>query len=598
MFDAIRKKVSSYVPKLELPKVSLPNPAAAVQKGMQVAKDVYAGAAKTAGQVASSVIPDKAQALGAARGFYDGVNRAADTFGHALRDGGAAVTRAGKALDGFVPNAREIRQVGKAITTLGKGIADAPETAAAAAGQMHRDALALYDRGQKLYDGAATLVEKATKPAKEGLRALGEGLGWVKQAAEDFGRSVVDAVDYKKNIAALGEGDKYKVGVGGSISVEGLKGYGKGSAEIQLKDGEYVITADGELGGGLYAEAGGKLGPLKAGADASALLGVGGKVEFKFKTKEEAEKAFAIIMKQGAALAAASSSAAGPLGQVAAKALQPSAEELRFLSKGMSAVELKGNAAAEATAALGLKAIDTNGLAGKAAVKVEQAVRIDFRKGELSVKNTVSGELGVSAGLTIGNGKEGKAGKSAGPGTLFNGKGEVKVEAEQTFTLPKNIDPLKLAINPGGELARHAEAMGKTRKDKVTLTAEGQLTGLGNGGGAAIEVTMNQSFDSLVKSGFGPKLFAGDVKGALRAVGNATDVEVKIEPYRQYGVSMSPGLSVMGFGIGAELEATRKDVTPDKNPWKGNATQAWGHIERFLMQNQPLKPVPVLRANS
>ncbi|MBS1149131.1 MAG: hypothetical protein H6Q89_829 [Myxococcaceae bacterium] len=593
-------KAKSYVPKIELPKISIPNPVALAQKATHAVQDTFTAATKPLVQLAS-VIPNKApEALKAVtNNFYKGINAAADKLGGELKAHGSTLEKAGKLLDGFVPFAKDIQTLGQGAKALGTGIADAPENAVALSGEiadrainMGQAALGFVDQAKKF---AADKLNDGVEAVKTGVGLLEAGAKGIAKAGAEYVQGVADAVDYKSNIDKLGEGDKYKLGVGASGSVEGIKIYGKGSIEVEKKDGGYVVSVDGELGGGIYGEVGGKLG-AKVNAEASATLGLGGKVEMKFATAEDAKKATEILLKQAAASAAASQT--GPLaipGQIASRAIQPSADELKFLAKNVSAVELRGNVAGELAGTLGIK--DVAGINAGLKAKGEVAARIEFTNPpSVTIKQTLSAELAGSAGLRLTNGKEGSDANTGGaPGA--SGKIEAKAIIEQKYTLPGNVDTAALLKDPGGYIKDVASKVVKSEEDKITLELDAQGGVLGSGGGAKTEITFKGKAEELRNSGYLEKILKGDVTGALTALGDKVEVEAKVTPYKTLGLSLAPGVSLMGFGVGVELEATRQDMADQPlYEYKGkNATETAQRLAQLAQQYSPyLQTGPVL----
>lgn len=588
-------KAKTYVPSIPIPKVSIPNPVALAQKAADTVKDSFTAATKPLVELAS-VIPNKApEALKAVKnGFYDGINAAADKLGGELKQHGSTLEKAGKLLDGYVPFAKDIQTLGTGAKALGTGIADAPENAVALSGEI-------ADRATNIGDAAMSILDDAKKAVKgklnEGVEAVKTGLGLLEagakglyEAGRDYVKGVGEAVDFKTNIDKLGEGDKYKLGVGASGSVEGIKVYGKGSIEVEKKDGGYVVSVDGELGGGIYGEVGGKVG-AKLNAEAQATLGIGGKVEMKFKTAEDAKKATEILLKQAAASAAESQNGALALpGQVVAAAIKPTPEELKFLSSNVSAVELRGNVAAELAGAVGFK--NTLGINAGAKVKDEVAARIEFTNPPtVSVKQTLSGEIAGSAGLRLTDGKKNADGRDVGDiGSLgAGGKIEAKASVEQKFTLPGSVDVAALQKDPVGYVKGVANQVVKSEEDKVTLEIDAQGGVLGSGGGVKTEINFKAKAEDLKNSQYLEKLFKGDVNGALTSLGNKIEVDAKVTPYKTLGVSLAPSVSIMGFGGGVELEATRQDMADQPlYEYKGkNATETAAKLAQMYQQYSP-----------
>jgi len=596
----IVNKAKSYVPKIELPKVNLPNPIALAEKASTLVKDTFQAATKPLVELAS-VIPNKApEALKAVtNGFYNGINAAADKLGGELKEHGSTLEKAGKMLSPFLPIGKDIELLGKGAKALGTGIADAPENAVALSGEiadratnMGQAALGFLDDAKKF---ASEKIQQGGEIVNKGVELLEQGAKGIYNAGKEYVQGVADAVDYETNIDKLGEGDKYKLGVGASGSVEGFKLYGKGSIEVEKKDGGFVVSVDGELGGGIYGEVGGKLG-AKVNAEGSATLGVGGKVEMKFATAEDAKKATEILLKQAAASAAASQQGALAIpGQLASAAIAPSADELKFLAKNVSAVELRGNVAGELAGTLGVK--DVAGLNLGLKAKGEVTARLEFTNPpSVIVKQALSAELAGSAGLRLTNGKEGAESNTGGlPGA--NGKIEAKATIEQKFTLPGNIDKAALMRDPGGYVKDVADKVVKSEEDKITLELDAQGGVLGSGGGAKTEVTFSGKAEELKNSGYLEKMMKGDLQGALTAVGDKVEVAAKVTPYKTLGVSLAPGVSLMGFGVGVELEATRQDMADQPlYEYKGkNATETARRLAQLSQQYSPyLQNGPVL----
>ena len=316
----------------------------------------------------SGIIPSKTQVVHA----WSTLTQAAEKFGGALSAAGSTVQSGSKMLAPFVPFANEGVLLGGAVKGLGSVIAGAPDQAVS----LIHEAQVLEKKGEDFLHNAEGVVDQGIKAAKSGLETVKSGLETVKNGVASFVSEVASAVDYGQNIDKLGPDDKYKLALGGSASVEGIKGYGKGSIEVtKITAGKYVVSADGELGGGVYGEVGGKIG-ASLNAEASATLGVGGKIEMTFDSAEEAKKATQILLKQAASTAVSveGNQVLPGVGMLAGQALAPSGDEMNFLADHTSAVELRGNVAAEVGGCVGLK--DVAGLFGSAGVKDELAVRM------------------------------------------------------------------------------------------------------------------------------------------------------------------------------------------------------------------------------
>jgi hypothetical protein len=534
-------------------------------------------------RVAQGMVGLQQEVTRAASNPFETLNRAADQLGGGVRNAGRLIEQGGQALQGHVPFAQDLINVGRGAQQLGRGIQDAPEAAVSTAREIERGVGELRQGAQELLQRAEQTVDRTIQGVEKGLQDIRDGIGRMGDSITNFGRQVGDAVNYNRQIDQLGDGDKFTLGVGASGSVEGAKVYGKGQIEIERKGNQYVVSVDGELGGGLYAELGGKLGPAKASGTAEATLGAGGRVEMTFNSPEEAKRATEILLRQAAASAAgaATSSIAVPgsgiAGRAVEAAMRPSAEEMRFLAQNTSAIELRGNVAAELAGSLGVadKQTQLAGLFGKGQVKQEMAARIEFRPNgahEIAFRETISGEISAGGGLGV-MGTNGQNGASTGIGLGGSVKGSVT--NERRFTLPANLDSAEILRDPMNSLRGIGSQIAATEQGKVTvqLDAEGQAAGNARGIQAKLEFTGQPDF--IIRSGAIQTAMQGDLNGALRQVGDQVHVKATVTPYQNSGINLSPGVSFMGFGVGLEGRAIRQDMA-DKPLWsfEGNATQA------------------------
>jgi hypothetical protein len=164
----------------------------------------------------------------------------------------------------------------------------------------------------------------------------------------------------------------------------------------------------------------------------------------------------------------------------------------------------------------------------------------------------------------------------------------VKGSIDQKFTLPSNIDTSKLLADPSGYVKSVASQVVKSEQDKITLEMDASGGVLGTSGGAKTEVTFSAKAEDLRNAGFMEKALKGDLEGAMKSVGDKVEVEAKVTPYKTVGVSLAPGVSLMGFGVGVELEATRQDMADQPSyQYKGSATDAAQRLNRMYQQYSP-----------
>lgn len=540
-------------------------------------------------QVQQSVAARHSEGMwGRLRGAADRLGGTVTRAGEALETGGQALQRAG------VPGADAVVGAGRTAQSTGQGIQAAPDAAVRAAGEVHRQVQQVGDDAQRVVENVREGVAEATQEVGQALQTVQRGAQSVQQAGEQFGRSVGEAVDYRRNIEQLGPGDRYTVQLGGNASVEGGKVYGRGAIEVQRQtDGRYTVSASGEAGGGVYGELGGRAG-MRASGTAEATLGAGGRVEMTFNTAAEAQRATEILMRNaasGAAQAAGNASqipGSGIVGNVASHALAPSAEDNRWLAGHTSAVELRGTAAAEISGGLGLADEQTRllGAFGRGAVRGESAVRMEFNNGHpsaLVLRDQVTAEVGAGAGVGLQTG----AGNDGGTlGVGLGGTGQAQLTMERRYTLPSGLDADAVMRNPAQALSSAAQQIRGSEQRTLGMQLDVQGQAAGNGGGLRAQLQFQGNTDQVLTPAVMQRAMGGDLGGALRQAGDQVTVSGNITPYAQTGVSLSPALSVMGFGVGVEAQAIRQDVA-DQPLWQqsGTATQTADAMDRFIREH-------------
>jgi len=366
--------------------------------------------------------------------------------------------------------------------------------------------------------------------------------------------------------------DKITLGLGGSASVEGGKVAAKGQVEITRTTDtppKYTVAVGGEVAGGLAGELGAKLGG-QATLDGEALLRAGGKIEMAFDSPEEAARASQILARQAAVTGAGQ--LPGPGGFIAGGAadalIGPSAADQAFLADHLSAVELKGGVAAEAAGALGVQLDDTlkvGGVGAKVNVSEDIGLRLELpqrdangnvtRGARVQLNHEIAGGLSASAGLGVGDPSTSSGGK-LGVGSGFNGQGKVTIS--QTFELPTSVTGENLLNDPVGTLRDTAQ---NTREidNSVSLQLKGGAGIAGTTSGGELNLKLGVNPDQLRQSDMVGKLFSGDMQGALQSLGDNTTMEWKADAIATAGVHLTPEISVMGFGVGLDAQATLED---------------------------------------
>jgi hypothetical protein len=417
------------------------------------------------------------------------------------------------------------------------------------------------------FDKGKHVVSKAVEVGSNVVDKAVDLGGKAIDKAEELVDVWKDNLDYGKQIDKLGKGDKYSLSLGGDISAEGVKGYAKGKVEVSVgDDGKYTVTADAELGAGLYGQLGASAGG-NASIDAGAMLGAGGKVEMKFDSPEEAKRATNTLIRLS------SPAAATLMGG------QPSKEDMSLLTGHLNAIELKGNGAVELSGKLGVGVQNAAnlGLSAKAELKSEMSLRIEFPKGQkptVSVKEEISGQFEAGA----------QAGSARVKGVALQGTVKGSALIETKLSVPDNLDTAALLRDPMGTLTK-AEMKAVETTSTITAQAEGQV-GTKNGGVEA-KLVIKNSGAKLLESGAMSDALRGDYGKALDEAAGAEQVEVAVTNYDRYGVSASPQLKAMGFGGTLDFESLRTDKADSPTvSYKGNAKDAAAALMGWNDQQQ------------
>jgi hypothetical protein len=367
----------------------------------------------------------------------------------------------------------------------------------------------------------------------------------VVNGVKDFANNVSQSMDVKGNIQKLGAGDKYTVG-----AKAGGGGFG-GGADVKYKteveavpltdsagkpvldtNGQpklkYTVTIDGEGAAALL------------GGDGKLALGAGGKVEFSFKTPEEAARAVDLALR----LPGSGYSNPTP-GMNDDKHL--TGEEYEFLKSNMSAVEMRGTAAAEFSTELGL----TPGLASTLGLEgsVESTMRVEFNPPAVVMKE--QGQVAAKAGVAVGGG-----GASVG---VAGTNAKITVASEQRYELPPGTDLNALQSDPVGTVKRVGTAAMTPVSEKLTLTQEMEGQVAGNGGGYKQQLVITEGASEAATAGVVKLAQSGDWQAAVRAGGDKAAGEYTVTTFTQHGLVLTPGIKVKGYGFSVEIGGTRQD---------------------------------------
>ncbi|MEW6432660.1 MAG: hypothetical protein AB1730_14245 [Myxococcota bacterium] len=414
---------------------------------------------------------------------------------------------------------------------------------------------AVVDGGERLIGAAADFAIDTAKgtisvigdAASLTVDAVKEGVQWAAEkglelagplldkAREWFKDAVTGALKIDERIDRLGPGDTFTVGGG----VEVTAGVDvEVSADIQVKrneDGTFTVSAgvDGKLG--LEALAGGD-------------VGVGGKVEFRASTPEEAKRLAESLAMAGAAAAAA----ATPPFQAVAPLLAPSGGDLSFMKDHLSAIELSASVSAGVDASLQAGGVE---LSAGASAEGEVAYRIEFNEDgtrSLVRRQTIEGSVsGDATAQILGDGVTGSL-----PAGELSGKASFKVETR--VPLPDSLGDVSDIAGAVTLLTDQSGAIAQLMPNaqtsiKGTLSGEVKVGGVAHGGEISLEASGLDIGDALRVA---RELVGGDVRGAIAEL---PDVKLKGYHYETTGLDFEGGIEVAGQGVSIDLHNTIKD---------------------------------------
>ncbi|QRK09874.1 hypothetical protein JQX13_07135 [Archangium violaceum] len=304
-----------------------------------------------------------------------------------------------------------------------------------------------------------------------------------------------------------------KVGIEGEVGIE------------RTEDGKYQLSAEvtADVGVGLLG---------------SASLGVGGRMEWKFNTPEEAAKAALILGK-------------GP------GAFMPGSEDNKFLMDHLSAVEatVKG----EVEAGVGGKA-GTGGAELSASLEAAGSLRLEFDKGKpthlvKTVEFSGSGAAGVATGL------KDKAGLNVGGDV----SGSVSIETKTPLDASKLDGKDVLSLLTGG---KSGAAAGPS---ETSITVEGSVDAGEHGQFFTAEVSGLS--DEEVKA-VTDKLKGGKFESAFEDL--KKEAKVTKGTFKDREAGLGAKLVVVDF----EVNARHRDVTAEGGNGNGSTTVSLGSGKR------------------
>lgn len=434
------------------------------------------------------------------------------------------------------------------LSQIGLGAAPTAQPAKALGDIVTKSAEALREGVETVRDGVTELGEIFKRGVEEARKQLPS----IIESPLDIYQRYKDAFDVEKNVKELKPGDNYKIEIGGSATIDGVKGGLNESAQVECKKvtdpktGKektvYVLSYEGQLLGGVSAN------------NKSLTLGAGAKSEMTFDSPEEAARAVRIIQAMHA-------EPHNPTPGVDVEFVP--AKDKEFLAQHTTAIEFKGEVAAAAAKSLGLEdktAVLNTGF-GSVGGKGEVALRIEMKDGkptEVAVRTTVTGEVEGSSGIQVG--KRNAGDKNDTVSTPKSG-GSVKLEASASLEVrckvPQDVSMDDLMRDPQGTVERVSKEMHDTRSAKLTVTVREDH----GKGGIQGEISLEGNLEDVAR----PDIITAATHGDMSMQGVKVKdgkVSVAVDIFEKKGIAHEGELEIAGEGVGGKVVAQRTSTTP------------------------------------
>lgn len=403
-------------------------------------------------------------------------------------------------------------------------------------------------------------------PGKNWAERINDGVTGAVDAAKDFVGDLADATgDWARNKLAetIGvddrirelnsEGDKFTLGLGGSLGAFGVQGGASAEMQVQRTKDGYSLTVTGEASAGVFA----KLGTKSALGGAGAEANLAGRIslETQYKTQEEAIAAAKTISGIGCATVVA-----GPAGTLLTGLT--AGDEIKniqdHVTKTTVELELSGSAGAGFAQSTGV------GFGGGGSVEAAAKVGVEFVPGQpptLRVGQSLQaqGDIRLGAPVDLGDGND----MHLSPANL-GAKGTVALETR--MQLP-NVDVGRLLSDPVGTV----KALGQDVKDTAVTHAEVDVDLKGNiglvngtssqgvGGGVNVQLAVDAPTRDVV--GALGSVLSGDMRGGLARLSDSAQVEAQVNTFKTDGFRIDEEINAGVFKVGVKAEYSTRDET-------------------------------------
>lgn len=428
--------------------------------------------------------------------------------------------------------------------------------------------------------GAVGIVQGAVQGAVQGgIDGVRQTTQWASQSLDDARKrvdSIVDAgktlaqevkqsIDIKRQLQALSHGDSYILELGASGSAEGTKLYGQGQITAKRMGEGYLLCADGDFGGGLFREIGGRIGTWKLGASVELLIGAGVGVEMLFQTPEEAHQTIVLLTRL---------STLSTVGKVLdrlpfANRIFPehirdifrlSGEERLFLQNRASAYLFRGQIVPELALALGVARQHTSVAGVFAQGQNKEQITARIERGSDGQPQTL--ELVIEGGLRVSwGGAQDESHDQAI--TAPRGPGHRGVIAlHQRFSIPEEWSTIRETEGLFGAIRKLGKEISNTKQDQLRLTYD---TSSGGESPTRLQTELRLIGDwgELISKDLLRLGEKGKLEEILTSAGGKLRLQASMSPYAMRGLQLTPSIGVMGIGAAVNVRASREEMLDD-----------------------------------
>ncbi|MFH1811524.1 MAG: LysM peptidoglycan-binding domain-containing protein [Pseudomonadota bacterium] len=366
-------------------------------------------------------------------------------------------------------------------------------------------------------------------------------------------------------------GDKFTVGLGGELGAFGVQGGAAAQMDVEKTDEGYRMTLSGEISAGVFAEL-----DIPGLADAGAEANATGKVsvEMNFATREEAVQAARTI-----AGITASAAAGGPVG--AALTTATAGDELANIHDHISKTRVELELSGEVSASLGSEG--GLGFGGGGRIEASNSLAVEWKPGE-TPELVLQQELSGSASLNLGP-------NARIPGTnstlnLASAGANGSVSLETRLPVP-GLDLGDLRNDPLGTIRNIGQDIKDNATTKISMNVDVNAgTGLkigdvniGQGGGLNVSVSAEARTRDLTDA-LG-QVFDGDLGGAIRTLGDRTNLDIEINAFEKSGLNIDESFSAGVFKVGVKAQYESRNET-DIFSFEGTASELYDQAGEFF----------------